>query len=66
VEALDAERAAVAADAAQLASQVVREAGEQARSLIRAALFGVIVLAVILLGLPFAAGYFLGRARRTP
>jgi hypothetical protein len=66
VEALDAERAAVAVDAAQLASQVVREAGEQARSLIRAALFGVIVLAVILLGLPFAAGYFLGRARRTP
>jgi hypothetical protein len=66
VEALDAERAAVAADAAQIASQVVREAGEQARSFIRAALFGVIVLAVILLGLPFAAGYFLGRARRPP
>jgi hypothetical protein len=64
VQALEVERAAVAADAARIASQVIREAGEQARTLIRETLFVVIALALILLGLPFAAGYFVGRARR--
>jgi len=65
VEAVDVERAAVAADAARIASQVIREAGEEARRLIREALFVVIAMAVVLLGLPFAAGYFVGRARRS-
>jgi hypothetical protein len=64
VQALDLERAAVAADASRMASQVIREAGEQARALVRETLWLVIALAVVLLGLPFAAGYFLGRARR--
>ena len=64
VQALDLERAAVAADASRIASQVIREAGEQARTLVRETLWVVIALAVVLLGLPFAAGYFLGRARR--
>jgi hypothetical protein len=64
VAAVDVERAALAADAERIASQTIREAGEQARSLVREALFAVIVMAVILLGLPFAAGYFVGRARR--
>ncbi len=66
VQALDVERAAVAADAARIASQLIREAGEQARALVREALWVVIALAVVLLGLPFAAGYLLGRARRGP
>lgn len=65
VEAVDVERAAVAADAARIASQVIRDAGEEARRLIREALFVVIAMAVVLLGLPFAAGYFVGRARRS-
>jgi hypothetical protein len=64
VQALDQERAAVSADAARIASQVIAEAGEQARRLLREALLAVIVLAVVLLGLPFAAGYLVGRARR--
>jgi hypothetical protein len=66
VQALDVERTAVTADAARIASQVIVEAGEQARRLLREALFIVIAIAVVLLGLPFAAGYFVGRARRGP
>lgn len=64
VNALDAQRAAVAADAARIASQVVRETGEEVRRLVREALRLVIALAIVILGLPFAAGYFVGRARR--
>ena len=66
VQALDVERAAVTADAARIASQIVTEAGEQARRLLREAMFVVIAVAVVLLGLPFAAGYLVGRARRGP
>lgn len=66
VQALDVERAAVTADAARIASQVVAEAGEQARRLLREALFIVIAIALVLLALPFAAGYLVGRARRGP
>jgi hypothetical protein len=66
VQALDAERAAVSADAARIASQVIADAGEQARRLLREALLIGIAIAVVLLGLPFAAGYLVGRARRGP
>jgi hypothetical protein len=66
VQALDVERAAVTADAARIASQIVAEAGEQARRLLREAMFVVIAIAVVLLGLPFAAGYLVGRSRRGP
>ncbi|MGA2189456.1 MAG: hypothetical protein ABSH33_13065 [Steroidobacteraceae bacterium] len=64
LNALDAERAAVAADAARLANQVVRDAGEQVRRLVREALILVIVLALVVIGVPFGAGYFVGRAHR--
>jgi hypothetical protein len=64
LDALDAERAAVAADAARLANQVVRDAGEQVRRLVREALILVIVLALVVIGVPFGAGYFVGRAHR--
>jgi hypothetical protein len=63
VDAINTERAAIAADASRVASQVVRDAGEEARRLVREALMAVIALAIILLGLPFAAGYLVGRAR---
>jgi hypothetical protein len=66
MNALDVERAAVAANAAQIADQVVRDTGEQVRRLVREALLLVIVLTLVMLGVPFAAGYFLGRARRRP
>ena len=66
MQALDVERAAVSADAAHIASQVIAEAGEQARRLLREALLIVIAMALVLLALPFAAGYLVGRARRGP
>ena len=62
---LDRERAAVDADAARLAGQVIDQAGRQARMLVREALLLVVALAVVVLGLPFAAGYALGRGRRS-
>jgi len=64
VLAADAERQAIARDAARIADQVVKSAGEQARYLAREVLLLLIVLAIVVLGLPFAAGYFVGRARR--
>ncbi len=61
---LDAERKALAGDAATLSSRVVRETGAQLRELAAEILVLLIVLAVVVLGLPFAAGYLLGSARR--
>src|SRR5437588_665050 len=68
VLAADAERASLARDAARIADQVVKASGEQARRLAREVLLLLGVLAIVLLGLPFAAGYLVGRARtgRTP
>jgi hypothetical protein len=63
VDAINSERTAIAADASRVASQVIRDAGEEARRLVREALLAVVALAILLLGLPFAAGYLVGRAR---
>ena len=63
VMAADAERQAIARDAARIADQVVKSSGEQARYLAREVLLLLIALAIVVLGLPFAAGYLVGRAR---
>jgi hypothetical protein len=63
VVAADAQRRALAQDAAQLAEQVVRSGGEQLRHLAREVLLLGLVLALVVLGLPFAAGYAVGRSR---
>ena len=63
VLAAGAERQAIARDAARIADQVVKSSGEQARALAREVLLLLIVLAIVVLGLPFAAGYLVGRAR---
>jgi hypothetical protein len=63
VIAADAERQAIARDAARIADQVVKSSGEQARALARQVLLLLIVLAIVVLGLPFAAGYLVGRAQ---
>jgi hypothetical protein len=63
--AVDTQRAAIAVDAARIADQVVNSAGEQVRRLVREALLLLAVLFVIVLGLPFAAGYMIGRARQS-
>jgi hypothetical protein len=64
LDAADKERKAIALDAGDIASQVVKEAGQQVRYLAREALLLLIVLAIVVLGLPFAAGYLVGRTRR--
>jgi hypothetical protein len=64
VVAADAERKSIADDVARIADQVVKSSGEQVRSLAREVLALLILLAAVVLGLPFAAGYLVGRSRR--
>jgi DNA-binding transcriptional MerR regulator len=64
ITAADTQRRALAQDAATIAERVVRSSGDEARRLAREVLALMIVLAVLVLGLPFAAGYLVGRARR--
>ncbi len=61
---VDTQRQAFAADAARISSQVISDTGAEVRRLVREALSLMIVLAIVVLGLPFTAGYLLGRARR--
>ena len=62
LDAVDVQRKALALDAGRIANQVVRTGGEQVRALAAEALALLIVLTAVLLGLPFLAGYLLGRA----
>jgi hypothetical protein len=64
--AVDAQRKALTADAGRIADRLVRTSGEQVRRLTREALLLLVLLAFVVLGLPFAAGYLVGRARSTP
>ncbi len=61
--AADEERKALALDASGLAREVVASSALQVHTILREATLLVILLALVLLGLPFAAGYFVGRAR---
>jgi len=63
VAAVDAQRVAAAADVSKIAEQVLRTAGEEVRGVVRVTLLFASLLALIVLGLPFAAGYWVGRAR---
>lgn len=60
---LDAQRRAVALDASRLADQVVKSYGEQVRLLAREAFLWLIVFSIIVVTLPFVAGYLVGRSR---
>lgn len=62
-DAADTQRKALAHDAAEIANRVVRSSGEEVRYLVREVLLMLIVLSTVLLALPFAAGYVVGRAR---
>jgi hypothetical protein len=62
--AADTQRKALAEDVSRIADQVVKSSGEQVRSLAREVLLLLIVLAIVMLGLPFWAGYVVGRVRR--
>jgi len=63
--AFDTERTRLSADAAQIAAQAVDTSWRELRKLVREALMLTILLAVVMLGLPFAAGYLVGRRRGT-
>jgi hypothetical protein len=63
--AVDTQRKAFALDAGRVADQVVRSSGEQLRYLAGEVLLLLIVLTALLLGLPFVAGYLVGRARHS-
>lgn len=60
---VDVQRKALTADAARIAQQLVRTSGEEVRHFTREAVLLLSALALVLLGLPFAAGYLVGRAR---
>jgi len=62
---VDTERQSLAVDAARISKQMISDAGAEVRRLVREALLLVIVLAIVVLGLPFTAGYLVGRARRS-
>jgi len=64
--AVDLQRRELTADAGRLGEQLVRTSGTELRHFTREAMLLVIALTLVLLGLPFAAGYFLGRARAAP
>ncbi|HEX5091974.1 MAG TPA: hypothetical protein VFV84_04710 [Burkholderiales bacterium] len=58
------ERKAIVADAGQLSKELLPLAMQEVRRAVGEALALLIVLALVLLLLPFAAGYLVGRARR--
>jgi hypothetical protein len=62
--AADTQRKALAQDVSRIADQVVKSSGEQVRALAREVLLLLVVLALVVLGLPFWAGYMVGRSRR--
>jgi hypothetical protein len=61
--AVDAQRKAFALDAAGIAAQVVRDSGVHLRVMAREAMVWLVLMSIVVLGLPFAAGYMAGRAR---
>jgi hypothetical protein len=63
VAAVDVQRQAFAQDAARVADRVVRTSGEEIRRLTLEVLLLLTALVIVLLSLPFAAGYLVGRAR---
>jgi hypothetical protein len=65
VTAFDLQRVQLAADADRIVARTVETSWQQARRLVREALLLLIVLAVVVLGLPFGAGYLVGRRVRS-
>ncbi len=64
VAAVDVQRRALAVDAARIAEQVVKSSGDEVARVTREALLLLVLLAAVVIGLPFAAGFALGRSRR--
>jgi len=62
--AFDTERARVAEDAERIAAHAVDTSWQELRKLVRETLLLLILLTLLVLGLPFGAGYLLGRRQR--
>jgi hypothetical protein len=58
-----AQRSALAADAANVADRAIVSGGAEVRALVRELMVYAVFLFLVVLGLPFAAGYFIGRLR---
>ena len=63
--AFDTQRALIATDAAQITARAVDVSWREMRHLVREALLLTILLTIVVLSLPFAAGYLVGRRRPT-
>lgn len=61
--AVDVQRKALSQDATRITDKVVKDSGAELRRLAWEVVALIIALAIVLLGLPFAAGYLVGRAR---
>src|ERR1039457_1058033 len=59
----DVERARISEDAAQITARAVDTSWRELRELVREALLLMILLTLLVFGLPFAAGYVVGRRR---
>jgi hypothetical protein len=66
MEAVAIERAAILEELERYSDQVIADAWSQIRSLMGIAIFGLIALVIVLLGVPFSLGMLVGRARRRP
>ena len=64
--AVDAQRAKLSADAALMADRAIDTSWRELHKLIREALLLAILLALVMLGLPFAAGFAVGRRQGGP
>lgn len=58
------ERAEIAAVADRVTQNAIAQTGQQVRALISSVLIYIILLVLVVLGLPFLSGYWLGRARK--
>jgi hypothetical protein len=64
--AVDTQRQALTRDAARIGTQLVKDTGSQVRRLTAEVLLLLTLLAFVILGLPFVAGYAVGRTRHPP
>jgi hypothetical protein len=64
VAAVDVQRRALAEDAARILDRMVKASGAEVRRLTWEVMLFLILFSIVLLGLPFAAGYLVGRAAR--
>lgn len=64
LSAADLQRKAITVDVGNIADRIVASSGEQVRHLAREVLLLLVLFAMVVLGLPFAAGYLVGRNQR--